>query len=81
MQIRNEGNMDMKSAFNKLRHAEPCWKSPIIIESHINGLRSKEHNPNIPAGYEEIAGETIKCREAGACAIHVHNTDMKLIGL
>lgn len=70
----------MKSAFNKLRNAEPCWKSPLIVESHINGLRTKEYNPNIPVGYEEIAQEAIKCWEAGACAIHVHSTDMKLIG-
>jgi uncharacterized protein (DUF849 family) len=72
--------MDMNSAYEKLSHAEPCWKSPIIIESHINGLRTKEYNPNIPVGYEEVAEEAIKCWEAGACGIHVHNSDMKLIG-
>jgi hypothetical protein len=60
--------------------AKSCWKSPLIIESHINGLRTKEYNPNIPVGYEEVAEEAIKCWEAGACGIHVHNTDMKLIG-
>lgn len=72
--------MDMNSAYEKLCRAEPSWKFPLIIESHINGLRTKEYNPNIPVGYEEVAGEAIKCWEAGACGIHVHNTDMKLIG-
>lgn len=70
----------MYGAFDKFRLAEPNWKSPLIVESHINGLRSKEYNPNIPVGYEEVAEEAIKCWEAGACGIHVHNTDMKLIG-
>jgi uncharacterized protein (DUF849 family) len=72
--------MDMNTAYEKLCHAEPCWKSPMIVESHINGLRTKEYNPNIPVGYEEVAVEAIKCWEAGACGIHVHNTNMKLIG-
>lgn len=71
----------MNHAYEKSRYDEPCWKSPIIIESHINGLRSKEYNPNIPIGHEEIAAEAIKCWEAGACGLHVHNTDMKYTGV
>ena len=54
--------------------------SPLIIESHINGLRTKEHNPNIPIGYEEISAEAIRCWEAGSCGIHLHNTNMDLNG-
>ena len=54
--------------------------SPLIIESHINGLRSKEHNKNIPIGHEEISKEAIKCWEAGSCGIHLHNTDIRLAG-
>ena len=70
----------MESAYEKLNNAKPCWKSPLIIESHINGLRSKEYNPNIPIGYEEISNEAISCWEAGASAIHVHNTNMGFFG-
>ena len=55
-------------------------KSPLIIESHINGLRSKEHNQSIPIGHEEISKEAIKCWEAGSCGIHLHNTDIRLTG-
>ena len=70
----------MYSAYEKLNNAEPCWKSPLIIESHINGLRTKEYNPNIPIGCGEISEEAIRCWEAGACGIHVHNTNMGLFG-
>ena len=70
----------MSSNYEKLYRAEPCWKSPLIIESHINGLRSKDHNPNIPISHEEISAEAIKCWDAGACGIHLHNTNMKLTG-
>ena len=68
------------SNYEKLEKSEPCWKTPLIIESHINGLRSKEYNPNIPIGHEEITAEAIKCWEAGSCAIHLHNTNMWMFG-
>ena len=70
----------MNDAYETLRNAKPCWKTPLMVESHINGLRTKEYNPNIPMSYEEIAAEAIKCWEAGATAIHLHNTDMLLNG-
>ena len=66
--------------YEKLRSAEPCWKTPLMIESHINGMRTKSYNPNIPMSYEEITAEAIKCWEAGATAIHLHNTNMRLNG-
>lgn len=77
---RDERKMYMKDAFEKFRNAEPCWKTPLLVESHINGLRTKDYNPNTPMGYEEVAAEAIKCWEAGATAVHLHNTDMKFIG-
>ena len=70
----------MDSNYERLQRAEPCWKSPLIIESHINGLRTKDHNPNIPIGHKEISTEATKCWEAGYCGIHLHNTNMKLTG-
>jgi len=70
----------MSTNYNKYYEAEPKWRSPVIIESHINGLRTKDHNPNTPVGYEEITEDAIKCWEAGSCAIHVHNSDIRLSG-
>ena len=70
----------MSSNYTKLINAEPCWNSPLIIESHINGVRSRDYNPNIPITYEEISAEAINCWEAGACAIHLHNTSIQFNG-
>lgn len=66
----------MSSRYEKLSKAKPSWTTSVIIESHINGMRSKDHNPNIPVGYDEVAAEAIKCWEAGACGIHLHNTNI-----
>ncbi|MCL2227123.1 MAG: 3-keto-5-aminohexanoate cleavage protein [Oscillospiraceae bacterium] len=70
----------MVDYYKKFSETKPGWDSPVIIESHINGLRAKHHNPNIPVGYDEIAAEAVKCWEAGACAIHVHNSNIMLSG-
>ena len=70
----------MSSKFRKYEEAEPKWSTPLIVESHINGLRSKDYNPHVPVGYAEIAADAMKCWEAGACGIHVHNSDIRLTG-
>lgn len=70
----------MATALDKYADAEPHWDYPVVIESHINGVRSKEMNPNTPVGYDEIAEEAIRCWEAGAGAIHAHNTSFDLLG-
>ena len=70
----------MSDRFMKYYDAKPHWNTPVIIESHINGLRTKDHNPNTPIGHEEVAAEVIKCWEAGACAIHLHNSSIHLGG-
>lgn len=69
----------MATALDKWADAGPSWDYPVIIESHINGVRSKEMNPNTPISYDEIADEAIRCWEAGACAIHAHNTSFDLL--
>ncbi len=51
-----------------------------MVEAHINGVRSKMYNPRIPTDHEEIAEEAIRCWEAGATAIHAHNTNIALHG-
>ena len=70
----------MSDRFRQYYDAKPGWSVPLIIESHINGLRTKEHNPNTPVGHGEVASEAIKCWEAGACAIHLHNSSIHLGG-
>jgi 3-keto-5-aminohexanoate cleavage enzyme len=70
----------MATALDKWADAEPSWDYPVIIESHINGVRTKEMNPNTPIGYDEIAEDAIRCWEAGAGAIHAHNTSFDLMG-
>ena len=56
----------MATALDKYADMKPTWDYPVVIESHINGMRSKEMNPNTPIGYEEIAEDAIRCWEAGA---------------
>ena len=66
--------------FAELESRKPGWDTPVMIEAHINGVRSKMYNPNIPTEYEEITEEAVRCWEAGATAIHAHNTDIGLHG-
>ncbi len=70
----------MATALDKYADAKPHWDGPVVIESHINGVRTKEMNPNTPVGYDEIAEDAIRCWEAGAGAIHAHNTSFDLLG-
>lgn len=70
----------MSTALDKYADMKPSWDYPVIIESHINGVRTKEMNPNTPVTYDEIAEDAIRCWEAGASAIHAHNTSFDLLG-
>jgi 3-keto-5-aminohexanoate cleavage enzyme len=70
----------MATALDKYADMAPTWDYPVVIESHINGVRSREMNPNIPITHDEIAQEAIRCWEAGAGAIHAHNTSFDLLG-
>jgi uncharacterized protein (DUF849 family) len=51
-----------------------------MIESHQNGVRTKAMNPNTPVTYEEVVEGAIRCWDAGASAIHVHNANFHLRG-
>lgn len=53
---------------------------PLVITASINGGRTKAENPHVPVTHEEIADTAISCYDAGASLIHVHGTDMSLIG-
>ncbi len=53
---------------------------PVILEVAINGMTSKEKNPNAPREPDEIIADTFACLDAGAAIIHAHNRDMDLVG-
>jgi len=44
----------------------------VIIEAAINGVTTKETNPNVPRDPDEIAADGLACIEAGAAIIHNH---------
>ena len=68
------------SRFAELESRAPRWNTPVMIEAHITGVRSKMYNPNIPTDHGEITDEALRCWEAGATAIHAHNTNIALHG-
>lgn len=70
----------MQNTFKDYATMAPKWNSPVIIESHINGIRVKEMTPNLPVTHDEIVEEGIRCLDAGACAMHAHNTNYNLKG-
>ena len=44
----------------------------VVIEAAINGMTTRERNPNVPIEPAEIAAEALACIEAGASIIHHH---------
>jgi uncharacterized protein (DUF849 family) len=54
--------------------------TPVIIEAAINGMTSKEKNPNAPRTPKEISTEALRVLDLGATIIHVHNSDIALTG-
>ncbi|MPY94721.1 MAG: 3-keto-5-aminohexanoate cleavage protein [Acidimicrobiia bacterium] len=45
---------------------------PVIIEAAINGVTTKDRNPNVPRSSPEIAADALACFEAGAAIVHNH---------
>ncbi len=68
----------MALSLDKFATRKPGWDTPLIVESHLNGERTKEMNPNTPRTYDEVVEDAIRCWDAGACAIHTHNTNFNL---
>jgi len=68
------------TALSKYENMAPKWDAPVIIEAHINGARTKEMNPNLPMMHDELAADAIACLDAGAAAVHAHNTNYWLKG-
>ncbi len=54
--------------------------SSAIIEVALNGQTTKAVNPNSPRSTEEIAGDALRCLEAGAAIIHTHIDDILVPG-
>jgi len=46
--------------------------TPVIIEAAINGVASKDRNPNVPCTPAEIAEDALRCLAAGAAIVHNH---------
>lgn len=44
----------------------------MIIEAAINGMTTRDRNPNVPITPDEIAEDALACLEAGASIIHHH---------
>ncbi len=53
---------------------------PVMIEVAINGVGSKQRNPNIPTTPREVTACALACYEAGAAVVHAHNHDISLCG-
>ncbi|MEE9284836.1 MAG: 3-keto-5-aminohexanoate cleavage protein [Dehalococcoidia bacterium] len=47
----------------------------LIIEAAINEATTKEQNPQVPYGPEEIAADAVACVRAGASIVHFHARD------
>ncbi len=45
---------------------------PVIIEVAVNGVKSKQQNPNVPVEPAEIAADALACIAAGAAVVHNH---------
>jgi uncharacterized protein (DUF849 family) len=53
---------------------------PVIIEAAINGVTSKQQNPNTPKEPDEIADDALRCFAAGAAVVHNHIDAVALDG-
>jgi 3-keto-5-aminohexanoate cleavage enzyme len=49
--------------------------APVIIESALNGITSRRHNPTVPVTAEHLATVAIECIDAGASVVHTHAQD------
>ena len=70
----------MATALDKWADMKPGWDGPVLIESHQNGIRTKEMNPHTPISHDELVDDAIRCWDAGASAIHQHNSSFDLLG-
>ena len=55
-------------------------ETPVILEAAINGMTTKEKNPQAPTTPEEIRRDALLAYELGATIVHAHNSDIALTG-
>ena len=51
----------------------------VILDVAINGIKTKDHNPNVPITPAEIIATVYNCLDAGATMVHAHNRDPNLV--
>ncbi len=44
----------------------------LIIEVGLNEFTSKDQNPHVPYGPDEVADDAVACAAAGAAVVHFH---------
>ena len=70
----------MATKLDRFADAKPYWDEPVMIESHQNGVRTKAMNPNTPISDDELYEDALRCWDAGATAVHDHNSEFDLLG-
>ena len=65
-------NTELGAARVPARYVPLMPALPVIIEAAINGVTTKERNPNVPRTPEEVSADALACLEAGAAIIHNH---------
>ena len=58
-----------------MSHRTPL-STPVILEVALNGMTTKEQNPNVPRTSSEIATDALQAIEAGAAIVHTHNAEL-----
>ena len=60
----------------KILKASEKEMDKLIINAAITGLvHNKADNPNLPCSPDEIVKDARRCRDAGACIVHIHARD------
>ena len=58
-----------------MSHRTPL-PTPVILEVALNGMTTKEQNPNVPRTSSEIATDAVQALEAWAAIVHTHNAEL-----
>jgi len=70
----------MRSTLPTRRALPSQLMQPVIIEAALNGVTSKEQNPNVPRLPDEVAEDALRCLAAGAAIVHTHSDVVRVDG-
>lgn len=70
----------MATSLDRFADRTSGWDTPLVVESLLNGARTKAMNPHTPVTTDEVVADALACWDAGACVIHAHNTSFDLTG-